>query len=105
MDYLGILDLSFLKEKNSQYACATEKNRQYTQRNRDNNENSNNDVDDNNEYIVKATNNFKLVLTEGTKCDDKIDDVIKKWNDSIPEKDGAGEILCAVGTILSKSLL
>ena len=82
MDYLGILDLSFLKEKNSQYVCGTEKNRQYTQRNRGIND-SNNDVDDNNEYIVKATNNFKLVLTEGTKCDDKIDDVIKKWNDKI----------------------
>ena len=68
------------------------------------NENSNNNEDDNNEYIVKATNNFKLVLTEGTKCDDKIDDVIKKWNDSIPEKDGAGEILCTVGTILLKAL-
>ena len=105
MDYLGILDLSFFKEKNSKYVGKIEKNKQNIAGNFENNDSIRNDKNNDNKYIVKATNNFQLVLTEGTPCDDRIDDVIKKWNDSVPEKDGAGEILCTVGIILSNCIL
>ena len=105
MDYLGILDLSFSKEKNSKYVGRIEKNIQNIAGNCEKNDSSRNDKNNDNKYIVKATNNFQLVLTEGTPCDDRIDDVIKKWNDSVPEKDGAGEILCTVGMILSNRVL
>ena len=88
MDYLGVVDLSFLKEKNDKYVHINDKD--------DKNKEENNSQNDK-KFKIKTTKNFQLILTEGTPCDKNIDDIIKKWTDSVPKMDGADEVLCIVG--------
>jgi 2',3'-cyclic-nucleotide 2'-phosphodiesterase (5'-nucleotidase family) len=48
---------------------------------------------------IKTIFSFKLLSTADTATNETIDSVIHKWISSIPEEEGAGEILCTVGEL------